>query len=365
MTGLQPEPVKISAAAGFINQMATDTAGRIWLGTENQLLVQTGRQFQTVPPPPGEQKFSVTAIFPTRNGALWVVANEHLWKWQAGDWRLDAGPWPAHQSSLRLLLEDRDGSLWFSQYGSGLLCLDRDGQTRKLTTQNGLSGDLVRCLFQDREGNLWVGIDRGGLIRLRKKIFQVLGTSDRFSDPVALAVCEDTQGAIWASTYGGGLNRWADGKFTGFNFGPDGSPGYLFTVFPDREGRLWVGTRDNGVFIGEAGEFRQIISTNAIPLPVRAIFQDREGTVWLGSGGGVFCWRAGKLESFAADTELAHADIRGFAEDSEGALWIGTHGNGLHRFQAGQHTALHTADGLPNEFIRSLLAACCAGKMAS
>jgi signal transduction histidine kinase len=173
---------------------------------------------------------------------------------------------------------------------------------------------------------------------------------------VALAVCEDTQGAIWASTYGGGLNRWADGKFTGFNFGPDGSPGYLFTVFPDREGRLWVGTRDNGVFIGEAGEFRQIISTNAIPLPVRAIFQDREGTVWLGSGGGVFCWRAGKLESFAADTELAHADIRGFAEDSEGALWIGTHGNGLHRFQAGQHTALHTADGLPNEFIRSLFA---------
>src|SRR5207248_856550 len=100
-----------------------------------------------------------------------------------------------------------------------------------LNPADGLPSDRVRCLFEDREGNLWAGFDRGGLVRLRERQFQVLGTREGLSDPVVLGVCEDHEGAIWASTYGGGLNRWADGKFTSFNLGPDNSPGYVFTVF--------------------------------------------------------------------------------------------------------------------------------------
>ena len=291
------------------------------------------------------------------NGAIWVVADEHLWKWQAGVWRVDAGAWPAQLSSLRCLLEDRAGNLWFSYYGHGLLRLDGQGHWLNLTSRNDLPGDLVRSMFQDREGNLWVGIDRGGLVKLRGKLFQTLGTDAALSDPVALGVCEDAAGAIWATTYGGGLNRWADGKMTQFNLGPDGSPGYVFTVFPDRENNLWIGTRDNGVFLrSPGGEFQHPFPTNAIAAPVRALFQDAAGTLWLGSGDGVYCWRDNHLERFAADTELAHADIRGFAQDAAGAIWVATHGNGLHRFQAGQHTALHATNGLPNEYVRALFA---------
>jgi ligand-binding sensor domain-containing protein/signal transduction histidine kinase len=356
MNGLAAERVAIPEAAGMIIQMTADAAGRVWLGTERQLLAQTGEGFQAVNPPANKKIFSVTDIYPTRAGALWVVADEHLWKWQGGGWRLDGGAWPARPPSLRPLMEDRDGNLWFTHYGHGLLRLESSGAVLTLNARNGLPGDLVRSLFQDREGNLWVGIDRGGLVKLRAKLFQPLGTDDGLTDSVTLSVCEDAAGAIWTTTYGGGLNRWADGKFTRPDFGPDGSPGYVFTVFPDRENRLWVGTRENGVFIGEAGEFRHPFPTNAISGAVRAIFQDRSGTVWLGSSDGVFQWRAGQLEKFAADTELAHADVRGFAEDTEGGLWIATHGNGAHRFLAGRHTALHVGDGLPNEYVRSLFA---------
>ena len=356
MNGLGAERVEIPEASGLIIQMTADAAGRVWLGTDRELLAQTGEGFQAVTPPSNQKNFSVTDIYPTRAGAIWVVADEHLWKWQGGDWRLDAGAWPARLPSLRPLIEDHDGNLWFTHYGHGLLRLDSNGGVLALTARNGLPGDLVRSLFQDREGNLWVGIDRGGLVKLRAKLFQTLGTDDGLSDPVTLSVCKDSAGAIWTTTYGGGLNRWANGKFTRADFGPDGSPGYVFTVFPDRENRLWVGTRENGVFIGEASEFRHPFPPNAIAAAVRAIFQDRSGTVWLGSSDGVFKWHAGQLEHFAADTELAHADVRGFAEDTDGALWIATHGNGVHRFQAGKHIALHVADGLPNEYVRSLFA---------
>lgn len=354
--GVNPQPVKIPASDGLMNVMVVDAEGRLWLGTDRQLLVREGNQFKVVPPPATNQEINVSDIYPTRDGALWVVAGQHLWKFSNGLWQFDAGPWSGHQQTLRPLLEDRAGSLWFNPYGHGLLRLDRDGQTLKLTARGGLTGDLVRMVFQDREGNLWVGIDRGGLLKLRPRLFQTIGSEGGLSEPVVLGVCEDASGSIWAATYGGGLNRWIKGALTTFNLGPDDSPGYLFTVFPDREGRLWVGTRDNGVFIREHGVFRHPFSTNDLPAAVRAIFQDRAGTIWLGSGEGVFRWRDSHLERFATDTELAKADVRGFAEDSTGALWIATHGDGLHRFQAGQHTVLHSSDGLPNEYVRSLLA---------
>ncbi len=356
MADAQPEAVRVPEGAGKVVQVVADDGGRIWLGAEHGLLTSDGGNFQMVPPPPGETEFSVTELFSTSDGALGVVTGGHLWKLKNSSWQRIADDWPVHKPPLKKLLDDREGNAWFSRFGGGLVRLGRDGRVLALSASDGLPVDRVRRLFQDREGNLWVGIDRGGLIRLRPKQFQVLGTSDGLSDPVVLGVCEDAEGAIWASTYGGGLNRWADGKISIFNFGPDGSPGYVFTVFPDRAGRLWVGTRDSGIFIREAGQFRQLIPTNEIPLPVRAIFQDREGTVWLGSGAGVFRWQAGKLKSFAAINDLAQADVRGFAEDAEGALWICTHGDGLHRFKSGQHTAFHTADGLPNEFVRSLFA---------
>jgi ligand-binding sensor domain-containing protein len=354
--GTQLEPVPIAGAAGLVNEIAADQAGRIWLGAEHQLLGEQGGQFHAVAPPPGETNFPVSELFPTSDGALGVVTEGKLWKLKDREWRLDPEPWPIHKPALNKFLDDRAGNAWLGRFGGGLLRLDAAGHILSLSAGDGLPVERVRCLFEDHEGNLWVGIDRGGLIRLRTRQFQVLDASDGLSDPVVLGICEDAAGAIWASTYGGGLNRWADGKFTSYNLGPDGSPGYLFTVFPDRADRLWVGTRDSGVFIREGNGFRCLIPTNALPSPVRAIFEDRAGAIWLGSGAGVYRWRAGQLEHFAADTELAEADVRGFAEDAEGGLWIGTHGNGLHRFQAGQHLALHTADGLPNEFVRSLFA---------
>ena len=354
LTGQEPYTFHIPDTAGRINRLAADARGVLWLATEHQLLKLAGDTFQPVPPPPGEPETGGTEIFPMNDGSLWVVVNGYLWPWQAGAWRGRADRWLNRQPPLRKLMEDQAGNAWFSRFGVGLARLGRDGHLLNLPAADGLPVERVRCLFQDREGNLWAGIDRGGLVRLRVKQFQVLDTTAGLSDPVVLGICQDAAGAIWASTYGGGLNRWADGKFTTFNFGPEGSPGYVFTVFPDRQGRLWVGTRDNGVFLQEAGRFRNLISTNAIPQPTRAIFQDLSGVIWLGSGAGVYTWRKGQLTHFAADTELAGADVRGLAEDTEGGLWIGTHGNGLHRFLEGRHTALHTADGLPNEFVRSL-----------
>ncbi len=356
MSGPNPYLVRTPQTAGRVNRLAATENGEALLAADHQLLRMAGDGFQPLPLPAGATNGSVTEIYPMNNQSFWAVVNGTLWRWQQGAWRTQGDSWSFRSPPLRKIMEDRSGNAWFTRFGQGLVRLSPAGHLWNLPATGNLPVDRVRCVFQDREGNLWAGIDRGGLVRLRKRQFESVGTPEGLSDPVVLGVCQDATGAIWASTYGGGLNRWVEGTATVYNLGPEGSPGYIFTTFPDQSGRIWAGTRDGGVFMKERETFRCVVPTNVLAFPTRAIFQDKAGSIWLGSGAGVYRWDNGKLEHFATDTELARADVRGFAADPAGGLWIATHGKGLHRFQGLQHLALHVGDGLPNEYVRSLYA---------
>jgi ligand-binding sensor domain-containing protein len=66
-----------------------------------------------------------------------------------------------HQVAVRALIEDREGSLYVSTQGLGLLRILPDGRTVRYSIQPSPLGDLVESLMFDLEGRLWVA-HRGG-----------------------------------------------------------------------------------------------------------------------------------------------------------------------------------------------------------
>ncbi len=106
--------------------------------------------------------------------------------------------------------------------------------------QNGLPGDRVGAWFQSRDGGIWVGMDHGGLARLRERRFHVIGAAEGLPARTALSVCEDGDGAVWIGTSGGGLCRWSDGKITRFPVGASASANFVFSIAP-RAGRRSCG----------------------------------------------------------------------------------------------------------------------------
>jgi hypothetical protein len=98
--------------------------------------------------------------------------------------------------------EDRDGGIWIRHYGGGLFHAKPDGNTQRISSADGLPGNRVGCWFQDREGDVWVGVDRGGLVRLREKQFQVIGAAEGLPIPATSSVCEDADGNIWLADQG-------------------------------------------------------------------------------------------------------------------------------------------------------------------
>jgi ligand-binding sensor domain-containing protein len=69
-----------------------------------------------------------------------------------------------------------------------------------------LTSDSVYALQADADGNLWVGLEGGGLNRVRPKLFKVLE-----KDSVAQSLCPDDQGGVWMSIKDKDFSYWKDG----------------------------------------------------------------------------------------------------------------------------------------------------------
>ena len=159
-----------------------DAQGGIWAGAQNEIARWRGDGFEDLTPTNGERVFDPSLVFPTRSGALWVLTGDRCANRLAGNgWRRrwnGRDCWDAAAGHAMGAHEDRDGGVWFNHYGNGLFHVAPDGRLQHFTTKNGLPGDRVEAWYQGREGGVWLGIDRGGLTRLRDRRFQVIGLSE-------------------------------------------------------------------------------------------------------------------------------------------------------------------------------------------
>jgi hypothetical protein len=127
------------------------------------------------------------------------------------------------QSSVRVILQDRRGFLWFGTEDG----LNRyDGYTFKVFKPDpedpySLSDRWINTLYEDRAGNLWVGTRLGGLNRYDSQTGRFSHFTDEpseiavspsnaaSSDPASLssnkvnAIYEDAHGILWVGTDSG------------------------------------------------------------------------------------------------------------------------------------------------------------------
>jgi signal transduction histidine kinase/ligand-binding sensor domain-containing protein len=338
-----------------VNYISADRNGQIWVGTENKIGRWNGSGFEDETPTNGEASINTTFLFVTATNGLWNFANGMVRHAANRRWDANIESWQnlLKASSFDVeAYEDRDGGVWFRQFGLGLFHARADGTTEQISSANGLPGDRVTCWFQDREGNLWVGIDHGGLVRLRKKQFQTIGAAEGLKTLAVSSICEDTRSNIWIGTFGGGLNCWSGGKLEHFELPEAVNKNSVFSVCPDSKDRLWISADREDLYEWDAGQI--IRNTNAIH-GIKVILADHSGRVWLGEQSQLGSLTDGNMTNYGYWNGFKRIDVRALAEDRQGALWIGT-GNGvLYKFTEGKFTAYKPADGIDEQAIWSLL----------
>ncbi|MCU0426385.1 MAG: hypothetical protein MUF71_12245 [Candidatus Kapabacteria bacterium] len=89
---------------------------------------------------------------------------------------------------------------------------------------------------------------------------------------------------------------------------------------------------------------------------VLSICQTHDGYIWMGTFGGLVRFDGVKFRVFnSSNTAVIKANgIFGVFEDSKRNLWVGTQESGVLKYANGEFTAITSADGLSDNFVRSI-----------
>ena len=384
---------------GQLSVLAADGQGQVWAGTEAGFASWDGQRFQNGTPTNGEPKLAVRRLTFGRDNSIWVEANGRLRRAKERRWEAEAS---AGEQDLplgakaRLVQADGAGGLWLSSAEAGLTHVAADGTVRRVGAAETLPGSVVRCLFVDSERDLWVGYERAGLVRIRQRLFQVVGRPEGLGDSVISSLCTGADGSLWIGAVGGTVSRWDHGRCTNLTLPQLGSRCQFAIVNSDAQGRVWVGTTGNGLLVSEGTGFRHAVLPEQLKFEVRLLLPGRDGKVWLAGQTVLYCYANGELvkvreaqtpaENFAALAEdpggalwvgtcggellrfsgetvqrfspppgLPVSRFWAFCLDAEGTLWIGTARSGLLRFREGVFTGFAPSNGLPAEAISQIL----------
>ena len=202
----------------YIWSLAEDADGNLWAGTWGAgLFLRRGDHFERAPEMTGITT-PMPALFPSRQGGLWIGTTEGLLRYDAArnkTWYAKDGI-PAKRD-VRCVLESRSGNVWFGTAGEGLFCLEA-GRLKQFRKADGLPGDFVRCLREDEDGAIWTGTS-DGLCRFKADRFNALTTKQGLFDNVICDIEDDGHGFFWMSSYNGifrvsktELQQCADGR---------------------------------------------------------------------------------------------------------------------------------------------------------
>jgi two-component system sensor histidine kinase ChiS len=232
------------------------------------------------------------------------------------------------------------------------LSLSQEMRFDHLSTEQGLSQDIVTAIVQDQQGFMWFGTE-DGLNRYDGYSIRVYkhdpfdSTSIGSSWVTALFV--DGNGTLWVGGYQG-VDRYDPNRdiFLHYRSTP-ADPGSLSnnrvsSLCGASESMLWVGTSLGlNRFDPRSGKFVRYVHDPADPASlssdiISAVYQDAEGILWVGTSNGLnrFISTIGKFtyysETCGSSQRFAARNISTIFEDSRRNLWIAQFSTGLFRF---------------------------------
>lgn len=244
---------------GSVGALAFDEYGQLWIGAEGELFVLSPDGHWTICSAyqSGVSLARINELVIDTAGLVWVGTSEGVIMFSPG------GPCTSYTAyspgqevgSVEALAIDQVGKVWIgtrSGYQNmGLSALSPDGQWMTYNKANSdLLSNMVTDLAIDDEGRLWVGTDRG----LNVLVPEGLWTTLPGNWVLALEIGHD--GRVWVGTTWGLRILMPDGQWITYTNSNSGLPVnwdvpvWLIQVLTvDTQGRVWIGSRTYGLAV--------------------------------------------------------------------------------------------------------------------
>jgi ligand-binding sensor domain-containing protein/signal transduction histidine kinase len=375
--------------------------GYLWLATYAGLARFDGVRFaqfdaSNLPGLPGNRP---ERLYVDREGALWVIAEQHeVACVKAGECRTFGAAQGVPAAGAKWVGEDGQGCLWLAGIKAGLWRW-QNGRFVVVPSSPAFADSPIRCMVTDTAGRPWFnhrdrlfGLQNGALVRvprvadrssagvrrvcarregglwvitpeaLRKNVAgswlpEAWPCPDFQSSVVDL--CEDQNSNLWVATFENGLFRFnPTNGWLHFSVESGLPTRFLCCLFCDREGNVWVGTDGSGLLKIKPRFWKTITRREGLNTEgVQSIGQDQAGRIWLAGGTkGPYCWENGMV-SAAIPAPLAEGLDSAWVilPARDGAIWIGTYVAKLFEYRDGALIPYTQTNGMMAGSVRALL----------
>ncbi len=326
-------------ASDYVRSLATDSFGRLWVGTVNGLdIIADGHIHHEVCDPFRSGSLShnsVRCIFRDNQDGMWLgtfyggVNYWHSLRNHFGNIvRQQDGKSLSH-NIISCIVEDGD-KVWIGTNGGGVNLYDRrNGSVRVVPTfikgQDSFANDIKAIYASSGDGYVYIGSHSGSLKRLKRSDFSVSRCDGAPKDVYCLLPLSD--GLLLGCL--GGLYRYdfKSNSCASLELGF----GRVWALASDATGRIWVST-DAGVRvinIGTDGKVREEQElSKALSSIQKAVCIHISGisNVWMATQEGVVYFNAqdGGIKTYTVVDGLPGNVTHGIEEDDWGRFWIST-----------------------------------------
>lgn len=366
-----------SISDNFINEIFTDSFGKIWIGTNSgglNCLDASSGKIQVFDQNTTGIKLAqnITAVTEDNYQNLWVGT------FSSGLFKID----PERKSSYKyiihgdvksgsvtdnisILFVDSKNRIWIGSRGNGLVCFDeKTGGVKSFQSQNSsLSNNFITAIAEDKSGNIWIGTSNG-LNKLEKdernfiKYFSYRYNRNSIPSDIINTLLVDSNGELLIGTSGGlavlksgKINRVSENYLDPATI----SSSNIMSLFEDSAGIIWIGTKSGGVnkYNRFNSNFTSIVRTTAenslSSNNIRSVITDKFGNVWIGTyatGLNFYNTKENNYYQFGLtgkESPLYNLKITAIVIDSNYDFWIGTDSRGLFKASFG----LNQGKGFP------------------
>jgi signal transduction histidine kinase/ligand-binding sensor domain-containing protein len=296
-----------------------DREGNVWVTAQFDGLVRARRTFYRMISVEDGLPGAVTkSVAQDTAGNLWVAIQNHgiARITPAGEVVVSAREQGLPSRDPLCLFVASDGTMW-SGYSAGLVSV-RDG---RIDTHAEFRS--VRVVFEDRSGTMWFGNDDALLMKRPGGTIQPV---DLTRSPTMIhAITQAPDGAIYVATSPGGLFRLKEGQTKSY---PqiDGVVAIgVRALYVDTDNRIWVGVKGRGLGVVDGDVWLNPDAlANAVTDHVSAIVEDQHGQLWLGTPSGIMWGSKAQLLAAARGYESPRLRLAGM-EDGARAMPASSH----------------------------------------
>ncbi len=348
----------------FIRDIAEDSNGKYWIGTEKGLFIYDFKQgtyenyIQSFDPTLASiNDNAIYKIFRSRENIMWIgtyFGGLNYYKPALpGFEKIKPGikSGDLKGKALSQIIKGPDEKIWIATEDAGIAIYDPKQKTfrhilNESTANNKQIFSNIHALTVDKQGNVWSGHFFGGINKINSKTLSIQNFSRSDNDPNSLvnnfvfALYSDPSDQLWVGTMDGiDIFNKKNNNFT--HFKPEIFRGkFIYDIFQDNQKNFWIGTNNNtGLFCydQQTGQVTQFKKENTPEIHSNSFIShcvDSRGKIWFGTRGGgliLFDPATKKFNSYTMEEGLPNNVIYGILEDDHNNLWLSSN-KGIAKF---------------------------------